>query len=303
MVDLTVDVGGLKLRNPVMLAAGILGMSHETLRRVYESGAGAVVTKSIGLEPRAGFSNPTVVGVDCGLINAMGLPNPGAKEFRGEIEKLKGEGVCVIASVYGFTTEEYVEVAKILSEAGADAIELNCSCPHVSKVGLIGQNPELVREVTEAVKDAVNVPVYVKLTPNVTDIASVAKAAEEAGADAVTAINTVKALAIDIELQRPILSATFGGLSGPAIKPIALRAVYEIYKAVEIPVIGVGGIKNWRDAIEFHLAGATATQIGTAIYLKGTRVFKEITEGIKRYLKRKGYKSIKEIIGKANKNY
>jgi len=211
--------------------------------------------------------------------------------------------VCVIASVYGFTTEEYVEVAKILSGAGADAIELNCSCPHVSKVGLIGQNPELVREVTEAVKDAVNVPVYVKLTPNVTDIASVAKAAEEAGADAVTAINTVKALAIDIELQRPILSATFGGLSGPAIKPIALRAVYEIYKAVEIPVIGVGGIKNWRDAIEFHLAGATATQIGTAIYLKGTRVFKEITEGIKRYLKRKGYKSIKEIIGKANKNY
>ena len=303
MVDLTVDVGGLKLRNPVMLAAGILGMSHETLRRVYESGAGAVVTKSIGLEPRAGFSNPTVVGVDCGLINAMGLPNPGAKEFRGEIEKLKGEGVCVIASVYGFTTEEYVEVAKILSEAGADAIELNCSCPHVSKVGLIGQNPELVREVTEAVKDAVSVPVYVKLTPNVTDIASVAKAAEEAGADAVTAINTVKALAIDIELQRPILSATFGGLSGPAIKPIALRAVYEIYKAIEIPVIGVGGIKNWRDAIEFHLAGATATQIGTAIYLKGTRVFKEITEGIKRYLKRKGYKSIKEIIGKANKNY
>lgn len=297
------DVGGLKLRNPVMLAAGILGMSHETLRRVYESGAGAVVTKSIGLEPRAGFSNPTVVGVDCGLINAMGLSNPGAKEFRGEIEKLKGEGVCVIASVYGFTTEEYVEVAKILSGAGADAIELNCSCPHVSKVGLIGQNPELVREVTEAVKDAVNVPVYVKLTPNVTDIASVAKAAEEAGADAVTAINTVKALAIDIELQRPILSATFGGLSGPAIKPIALRAVYEIYKAVEIPVIGVGGIKNWRDAIEFHLAGATATQIGTAIYLKGTRVFKEITEGIKRYLKRKGYKSIKEIIGKANKNY
>lgn len=303
MVDLTVDVGGLKLRNPVMLAAGILGMSHETLRRVYESGAGAVVTKSIGLEPRMGFSNPTVVGVDCGLINAMGLPNPGAKEFRGEIEKLKREGVCVIASVYGFTTEEYVEVAKILSEAGADAIELNCSCPHVSKVGLIGQNPELVREVTEAVKDAVNVPVYVKLTPNVTDIASVAKAAEEAGADAVTAINTVKALAIDIELQRPILSATFGGLSGPAIKPIALRAVYEIYKAIEIPVIGVGGIKNWRDAIEFHLAGATATQIGTAIYLKGTRVFKEITEGIKRYLKRKGYKSIKEIIGKANKNY
>ena len=281
MVDLTVDVGGLKLRNPVMLAAGILGMSHETLRRVYESGAGAVVTKSIGLEPRAGFSNPTVVGVDCGLINAMGLPNPGAEEFRGEIEKLKGEGVCVIASVYGFTTEEYVEVAKILSGAGADAIELNCSCPHVSKVGLIGQNPELVREVTEAVKDAVNVPVYVKLTPNVTDIASVAKAAEEAGADAVTAINTVKALAIDIELQRPILSATFGGLSGPAIKPIALRAVYEIYKAVEIPVIGVGGIKNWRDAIEFHLAGATATQIGTAIYLKGTRIFKEITEGIK----------------------
>ena len=303
MVDLTVDVGGLKLRNPVMLAAGILGMSHETLRRVYESGAGAVVTKSIGLEPRAGFSNPTVVGVDCGLINAMGLPNPGAKEFGGEIEKLKGEGVCVIASVYGFTTEEYVEVAKILSGAGADAIELNCSCPHVSKVGLIGQSPELVREVTEAVKDAVSVPVYVKLTPNVTDIASVAKAAEEAGADAVTAINTVKALAIDIELQRPILSATFGGLSGPAIKPIALRAVYEIYKAVEIPVIGVGGIKNWRDAIEFHLAGATATQIGTAIYLKGTRVFKEITEGIKRYLKRKGYKSIKEIIGKANKNY
>ncbi|HDI42154.1 MAG TPA: dihydroorotate dehydrogenase [Candidatus Bathyarchaeota archaeon] len=302
MVRLDVIVGGLRLRNPVMLSAGVLGISHRTLRRVYEAGAGAVVTKSIGAEPRRGFKNPTLVDLGVGVLNAMGLPNPGVKEFVKEVEALKRDGVCVVASVYGFRAEEYAQVAGELCDAGADAVELNYSCPHVSQVGLIGQNPQLVAEVTETVKHSVSKPVYVKLTPNVTDIASIAKAAEEAGADAITAINTVRAMAIDIEFQRPVLSAVYGGLSGPAIKPIALRAVYEIYEAVEIPVIGVGGITSWRDAVEFFLAGASAIQVGTAVYLKGLSIFRQITQGLKRYLERKGCSTIEEIVGKAHKH-
>ena len=253
MTKLSVNIAGLKLRNPVMLAAGILGMSYRTLKRVYESGAGAVVTKSIGLKPRTGFKNPTLIEVECGLLNAMGLPNPGVDYFAEEISKLKKCRVKVIASIYGFTTQEYVIVAKKVWEAGADAIEVNCSCPHVKEVGLVGQNPKLVMRITKAIKNAVDIPVFVKLTPNVTDITLIAKAVEEAGADAVTAINTVSGMAVNIETEKPILAAIHGGLSGPAIKPIALKAVYQIYRTVKIPVIGCGGVTNWRDAVEFML--------------------------------------------------
>jgi dihydroorotate dehydrogenase (NAD+) catalytic subunit len=281
-----------------MLAAGILGMTSPSLKRVAEAGAGAVVTKSVGLKPRTGYPNPTVVQVDCGVLNAMGLPNPGIEYFAKEIQEAKAIGCPTIVSVYGFALEEFVEVAKKAEKAGADALELNISCPHVERTGSeIGQDPRLLGAIVKAVKSEVAKPVFVKLTPNVTDIVECAMAAEDGGADAITAINTVRAMAINAETAKPILGNKFGGLSGPAMKPIALRCVYEVYREVKIPVIGCGGISDWRDAVEFMLAGATAVQVGTAVAFKGLNVFQSITKGIETYLETKGYKSVKEIVG------
>lgn len=302
---LAVEIAGLKLPNPTMLAAGILGMTGASLKEAINCGAGAVVTKSVGLKRREGYPNPTVAQVACGLLNAMGLPNPGIDEFKEEIKevKLSEIGVPLIVSIYGFSTVEFVKVAKVAAEAGADALELNVSCPHVRETGAeIGQNPGLVAEVVREVKKNVKKPVFVKLTPNVADIVEVAKAAVEAGADALTAINTVRAMAIDVKTTRPILANKIGGLSGPAIKPIAVRCVYEIYREVDVPIVGCGGITSWRDAVEFMLAGASAVQVGTAIATRGLGVFKSITRGIDIYLKRKGFRSVKEIVGLSHRS-
>jgi dihydroorotate dehydrogenase (NAD+) catalytic subunit len=258
------------------------------------------VTKSVGLKPRTGYANPTIVQTKCGLINAMGLPNPGIKEFVKEIQAAKTvlKATPLIVSVYGFSEEEYATVAKKAVDAGADAIELNVSCPHVKETGSeIGQNHQVLSKVVGKVKLSVDKPVFVKLSPNVTDIAEMAEVAAKAGADALTAINTVKAMAIDTETATPILSNKIGGLSGPAIKPIAVRCVYEIYERVKVPIVGCGGVANWRDAVEFLMAGASAVQIGTAIALKGLEVFRAVTRGIDLYLKRKGFKSVNEIVG------
>lgn len=297
-------MAGLNLENPTMLASGILGYSALTLKGVAEGGAGAVVTKSVGLKPRRGYANPTVVQVDCGLVNAVGLPNPGIGEFVKDICEAKAVlKVPLVVSVYGFLAEEYAFVAQKAVEAGADAVELNVSCPHVKETGAeIGQNPRVLAEVVEKAKKAVEKPVFVKLSPNVADIAEIAEAAVKAGADAITAINTVKAMAIDIETEKPILSNKKGGLSGPAIKPIALRCVYEIYERVKVPIIGCGGVTTWRDAVEFMLAGATAVQIGTAVALKGPNVFRAVARGINTYLKRKGLRSVSEIVGLAHRS-
>jgi len=300
---LATGVAGLKLANPTMLAAGILGLTGSSLRTVIDAGAGAVVTKSVGLKPREGYPNPTVVQVECGLINAMGLPNPGVRYFTEEIREAKDGGIPIIVSIYGFSPEEFAEVARIAAEAGADALELNVSCPHVEKAGAeIGQNPQLVAEVVEMVKRRTHKPVFVKLTPHVTDITEVAKAAVEAGADAITAINTLRAMAINIETTWPILANKIGGLSGPAIKPIALRCVYEIFREVDVPVIGCGGVTTWRDAVEFMLAGASAIQIGTVIAFKGLGVFKSITRGIGAYLKKGDFRSVTEIVGLSHRH-
>jgi len=299
---LSVDLAGLRLANPTMLASGILGLSAETLGDIVKSGAGAVVTKSVGLKPRKGYSNPTVVQASCGLINAMGLPNPGINEFTKEIREAENFDVPLIVSVYGFSAEEYARVAEKAVGGGADAVELNVSCPHVIETGSeIGQNPKLLAEVVKEVKTAVEKPVFVKLSPNVTNIAEIAEVAFKAGVNAITAINTVKAMAIDAETALPILSNKTGGLSGPAIKPIAVRCVYEIYEKVKLPIIGCGGITNWRDAVEFLLAGASAVQIGTAVAIKGSNVFKNITCGINAYLKKKGFSSVKEVVGLSHK--
>jgi len=297
---LATEIAGLKLANPTMLAAGILGLTGSSLRSVVEAGAGAIVTKSLGLKPREGYLNPSVVQVNCGLLNAMGLPNPGVHHFGEEMREVKETGVPVIVSVYGFSSEEFAKVAEVAVEIGADALELNVSCPHVEETGAeIGSNPELVAEVVRKVKNKVDKPVFVKLTPNVVDIGEVAKAAVEAGADAITAINTVRAMVIEIETIRPLLANKVGGLSGSAIKPIAVRCVYEIYREVDVPVIGCGGITDWRDAVEFMLAGASAIQIGTAIAFKGLGVFKSVMRGIEAYVKKKGFRNVKEIVGLA----
>ncbi len=302
--SLTVSLAGLRLANPTMLASGILGYSVETFESIARGGAGAVVTKSVGLKPREGYANPTVVQVSSGLINAMGLPNPGIQEFVQEIRKAKATlNVPLIVSVYGFSPDEYARVAGGAVAAGADAIELNVSCPHVKETGSeIGQSSQVLIQVVRKVKHTINKPVFVKLSPNVTSIEEIAEAAANAGADALTIMNTVKALVIDAETMMPILANKTGGLSGPAVKPIALRHVYSVYERVKVPIIGCGGISNWQDAVEFLLAGASAVQIGTAISVMGPVVFEKVARGISKYLKRKGLRSVSEIVGLSHRN-
>jgi dihydroorotate dehydrogenase (NAD+) catalytic subunit len=300
---LKVNLAGLRLDNPTMLASGILGYSAETLSSIVAGGAGAVVTKSVGLKSRKGYANPTVVQADFGLINAVGLPNPGIGEFASEIQEMKRLGIPLIVSVYGFSAEEYATVAKKAVGAGADAVELNVSCPHVKETGSeIGQKPEVLAEVVRKVKAVVDRPVFVKLSPNVTGPVKIAEAAVKAGADGITAINTVRAMAIDAETAVPILSNKRGGLSGPAVKPIALRCIYDIYERVKVPILGCGGVTGWRDAVEFFLAGASAVQIGTAVALKGPNVFRSVAKGVDAYLKRKGLRSVNEIVGLSHRN-
>jgi dihydroorotate dehydrogenase (NAD+) catalytic subunit len=296
---LNVSLGKLKLTNPTMLASGILGYSSETFETIVTGGAGAIVTKSVGMKPREGYANPTVVQVDCGLINAMGLPNPGIAKFVKEIREAKAKlKVPLVVSVYGFSAEEYMSVAKKAVAAGADAVELNLSCPHVCETGSeIGQNPRLLTQVVHRVKTNVSNAVFVKLSANVTSMPNIAETAQKAGADALTIMNTVKAMAIDVETMMPVLANKVGGLSGSAVKPIALRNIYEAYEHVKVPIVGCGGVTDWRDAVEFMLAGATAVQIGTAIAVEGPGVFRKITQGIAAYLKKKKLRSVEEIVG------
>ena len=300
---LRTNVAGLQLENPLILASGILGYSAESLQRVAKAGAGAVVSKSVGVEPRVGYPNPTVVQAEAGLVNAMGLPNPGIDVYCEEIGFCKTIlKVPLIVSVFGYSAEEYAAVSKKAVDAGADAVELNVSCPHVRYTGSeIGQNIKALTEVVERVKDVVDKPLIVKLSPNVTDITVPAKAAVEAGADALTAANTLKAMAIDPETMRPILSNIRGGLSGPAVKPVALRCVYDIREALpDTPIIGCGGVMDWQDAVEFMLAGASAVQVGTAIALGDIDVFQAINRGVESYVRKKHKGSAGEIVNLAH---
>ena len=299
-----VDLAGLRLANPTMLASGILGYSAETLADVVKTGAGAVVTKSVSQKPRGGYANPTVVQADCGVINAVGLPNPGIEEFSKEIRRAKAVvSVPLVVSVFGFSAEEYASVARKALGAGADGVELNVSCPHVKNTGSeIGQEPKILAEIIRKVKASADKPVLVKLSPNVTSMSDVASAAVRAGADALTVMNTVKAMAIDVETAMPVLANRVGGLSGAAVKPIALRNVYEVYEQVDVPIVGCGGIADWRDAVEFLLAGASAVQIGTAIADEGLGVFRAVARGIGTYLKRKGLVSVSEIVGLSHRS-
>jgi len=301
MVDLRTEIAGVRLRNPTMLASGFLDETGGSMARVYEAGAGAVVTKSIGPKPREGYPNPTIVELDAGLLNAVGLPNPGIVEYEHEVRRAQKAGAVVIGSVFGKDAGEYASVAARMASYGVQAIELNLSCPHVKGAGTeIAQDEGAVRDFTRAVKDAVSLPVFSKLSPNVQDIASFAVAAEEGGADGIVAINTVKAMAIVPELKMPFLANKFGGLSGPAIRPIGVRAVYDICEKVHIPVVGVGGVGSGRDALEYIMAGACAVQVGTAIIPKGLAVFEEITKEMASLLEEAGFGSVSEAIGVAH---
>ncbi|MCE8422993.1 MAG: dihydroorotate dehydrogenase [Candidatus Methanoperedens sp.] len=294
---LSIDLCGLKIKNPLILAAGIMGTTGGSLKRIAEAGAGAIVTKSIGIEPEVGHNNPTMVELDCGYLNAMGLPNPSYKNFQPEIDTAKEGGVPVIVSIFGGSADEFSEIAGAIR---ADAFELNVSCPHVCGYGAqIGSDPVLVEEITKDVKSATNVPVWVKLTPNVTDIKGIGRAAQRGGADAVVAINTVRGMAIDIESGYPILGNKFGGLSGRAVKPVAIKCVYDLYEALEIPIIGVGGISDHRDAIEFIMAGASAVQMGSAVGEK-INIFTDISSGMESFLEEKNW-TLDQIKGMAHK--
>jgi dihydroorotate dehydrogenase (NAD+) catalytic subunit len=301
--NIAINVAGLHLRNPTMLAAGVLGLSGATLRSVWDAGAGVVVTKSLGLKPREGYSNPTLVDVGCGFLNAMGLPNPGVEEFVEEVKTArKGGEMLLVASVFGESPQNFAEVASIMEYAGVDGVELNVSCPHVKSAGMeIGQDPAILENVVRAVKDAVQIPVFTKLTPNTSHIGDLARTVERAGGDGIVAVNTLRAMAIEVETGRPILGNKIGGLSGPALKPVALRCVYEIAQTVDIPVIGCGGVTGWKDAIEFLLAGASAVQIGSAIAYKDLAVFNEVVTGVKEYLQRKDYNEVEDIVGLSQK--
>ncbi|MEM3438002.1 MAG: dihydroorotate dehydrogenase [Nitrososphaerales archaeon] len=296
--DLSVEISGFKIKNPLMLASGILGISIASLKKVFEAGAGAVVTKSIGYEPRMGYENPTLVEVHGGYLNAIGLSNPGVKEFYNELLESKIDDLPLIVSLFGSKTSEFRYMISLLDELDIKAYELNLSCPHVKGFGNeVGQYPKAVKRIVESVREETKKPIFVKLSPNVKDIVEIAKVAENSGADALTVINTIRAMSIDIDTFRPILANKIGGLSGPAIKPIAVRCVYEVSKVVRIPVIGCGGIMSWQDAIEFFLAGARAVQIGTAIAYEGLNIFEKIKKGIRDYLIIKGKKSVRDIVG------
>jgi len=298
MVDISVRISQIYLRNPTILASGIMGSCGQTLKRIAKAGAGAVVTKSIGKEPRKGNPNPTAVEIECGILNAMGLPNPGIGAFKEEMKELRDVNVPVIGSIFGKDGEELSLLARKMEEYGAAALELNLSCPHAKGYGLeVGSDPDMVMEMVRKVKDSVNIPVFVKLSANVSSIAEVGRAAERGGADAITAINSVKAMKIDIDLQKPVLFNKIGGYSGKGIKPIGIRCVYELATEIEIPIIGVGGICNWRDAIEYILAGAAAIQIGSGIYYEGVDVFKKVCGGIKKWMLEKGYEKLEDFRG------
>jgi len=300
--SLETSIGQIQLDRPVMLASGILGISLDVFKRLYLSGAGAVVTKSLSTEPWEGYPNPTIFSVKGGgWINAVGLSNPGAPNFAKMIEPNKD--VPIIVSMVGSIPEDFEIMIKQFEHCKVTSYELNLSCPHVAKVGLeVGDDPELVKKIVTAVKNTTPVPVIAKVGLGTSNYLNTVGAAIDSGIDAITAINTVRAMAIDAETQRPILSNRYGGLSGTPIKPIALRCVYEISSKYDIPIIGCGGVSTWEDAVEFFLAGASAIQLGSAIGDNWIDIFHEINKGILQYMERKGYSNIKEMVGLAKRS-
>ncbi|HXQ48162.1 MAG TPA: dihydroorotate dehydrogenase [Thermoplasmata archaeon] len=301
MADLGVRIAGLSLRSPFLLASGIWGESGESLAGAWRAGAGGVITKSIGEGPRPGYPNPTVEVYDqWGLLNAMGLPNPGIDEYPQEIEIARRAGATVIGSVFAGTAPEFARLSERIEATGVRAIELNLSCPHAEGFGTeVGSDPADVQRIVRAVVERVHVPVIAKITPNTADAGALALAAEQGGAAAISAINTVRGLAIDVTLRRPVLAHGLGGLSGAAIKPVGLACVWQIYRRVKIPVIGVGGIRTGTDALEYVMAGARALQVGTAITFEGIGAFGRLNRELSERLDALGYARLEDAVGAA----
>ncbi len=304
-MDLSTKFCGIEFKNPTVLASGILGVTADSLKYVIKNGAGGVTSKSVNYKGKKGHPNPTVITYEGGMINAVGLSNPGIEHKIKDIEEYKSKtDEPLILSIFAGTVDEFDMLSKKANESKADMIEVNISCPNTEDefgkpfaccVGV----PEIV---TKKVKANTDKPVIVKLSPNVPDIATICKKVETAGADGITLINTVgPGMVINIETAKPILANKVGGISGPAIKPIAVKCVYDAYKAVSIPIIGMGGITTGRDAIEIMMAGASLVGMGTSIYYRGDDVFTKVVKEMEEWLALNGYTSLKEIIGLAHK--
>lgn len=299
MIDLSVEIAGLKLHTPVIAASGTFGFGGQFLPYMDLNKLGGISAKGLTLAPRQGNPAPRIAEIPGGILNSVGLQNPGVEAFiQDEIPWLKEYNTAIIANIAGNTVEDYCRMAERLNEVPeVAALEVNVSCPNVKHGGAaFGTIPSLVEEVTREVKKRYDKTVIIKLTPNVTSIAETAKAAEAGGADSVSLINTLLGMAIDIRTRRPILKNNTGGLSGPCVKPVAVRMVSDVYHAVNIPIIGMGGIMTGEDAIEFFLAGASAVMVGTA-NLVNPDACVHITDEIEAYLKQYGYNSVKEIVG------
>ena len=298
-VDLSVNVGALRLSNPILAASGTFGYGVEFAHLVDLHRLGGLVVKGLSLEPMAGAPAPRLSETPSGMLNAVGLQNVGVRAFVAEnLPALRQYRAAVIANVFGYTVGEYVEVIRILEEAeGLAAYELNISCPNTAHGGIqFGSDPLMVAEVVSAARQAARRPLWVKLSPNVTDIGVIARAAEEAGADALTVANTYQAMSIDVQTRKSKLGRTTGGLSGPAIKPITLRLVYEARRAVKIPVIGLGGIEKADDALEYIIAGASAVQVGTANF-SNPRACMQVLNGLEKWCRNNNINNINSLIG------
>ena len=301
-VDLSVDVGGLTAKNPVMLASGTAGYGPELGEALDLSVLGGFVTKGIAVSPWEGNPPPRIAEVTAGMLNAIGLQNVGLEAFLRDkvpfLRTIRANGTLVAVNVIGRTIDEYAAVARgLVGCDGLDALELNISCPNIKEGGIaFGTDPSAAAEATAAVVEAADVPVWVKLSPNVTDVARIGLACEEAGAAALSLINTLLGMAIDLERRRPLLAIGAGGFSGPAIKPVALRMVHQVARACSVPVIGIGGIRSARDALEFLVCGATAVQIGTASFAE-PGVAGKVVRGMERWCEERGIEAISELVG------
>jgi dihydroorotate dehydrogenase (NAD+) catalytic subunit len=301
--DLSVSLCNIRLANPTILASGILGTTKALLERVAKNGAGAVTIKSISTEPREGHKNPTVITFEAGMVNAVGYSNPGVHAAAREFSNLQTVGVPVIASVIGTVKEDFVRVVEGLAGSGFSAIEIPLSCPHTPGFGLLaGQGtPQATFKITVAVRKATKLPVFIKLSPSIPEICAVAKAAEDAGASAITAVNSMgPGMIINIEAHKPVLSFKVGGVTGDALRPIAVRCVYDLYKVVKIPIIGVGGISTGRHAIEMLMSGASVVGIGTGVYNRGIDVFRKISGEMLQWMSENGFSDIKSMVGVAH---
>ena len=301
---LSTELAGIKLENPTVLASGILGVTGSSLAAVAKAGAGAVTTKSISLKERKGHPTPVIATYEQGMVNAVGLSNAGAEETLAEIEfAVKNAGAPVIASIFASTITEFGKVAEVVSKANPHIIEVNISCPNVEdEFGRpFACDPGIAAVVTKKVRKSTKLPIFIKLSPNVHNVGPIAKAVQKEGADGITAINTVgPGMLINIEAAAPILTNKVGGVSGPAIKPIAVKCVYEAYKATKLPIIGTGGVTTGRDAVEMIMAGASAAGIGTGVYYRGTEIFSKVSKEIQEFMDKEGHRSIKEMRGIAH---